>query len=196
VGNQWHFDPDSYLAMVRGEIPDYDDLQAALVEATRPVRARAILDLGSGTGVTAHRVLAAHPGASLVGLDASPSMLAHPRALVPRASFRVGRLEDPLPRGSFDLVVSAFAIHHLDAAAKSRLFTRVASALSPGGRFVACDVVVPTRVVARPVPLEPGIDLPSGLDQQIGWLRDAGLDPDVVLAYDDLAVFAAGRAPG
>ena len=53
-------------------------------------------------------------------------MLAHARAFVPEAVFLVRRLEDPLPDGPFDLVVSAFAIHHLDADGKSTLFERVA----------------------------------------------------------------------
>src|SRR5947209_408188 len=101
--------------MVRTEIPSYDQLQAKLAEATSRVAAGRILDLGSGTGVTAQHVRAAHPGASLIGIDSSEDMLAHARRLVPQATFLVGRLEDPLPDGPFGLVVSAFAIHHLDA---------------------------------------------------------------------------------
>jgi tRNA (cmo5U34)-methyltransferase len=54
----------------------------------------------------------------------------------------VGRLHDPLPEGSFDLVVSALAVHHLDGAGKADLFARVADRLRPGGRFVLGDVVV------------------------------------------------------
>jgi hypothetical protein len=34
----------------------------------------------------------------------------------PAADLRVQRLEDPLPEGSYDLVVSALTIHHLDDA--------------------------------------------------------------------------------
>src|SRR5205085_8779071 len=178
MGGQWHFDPESYLEMVRSEIPGYDGIQTALAEATATVGARRILDLGSGTGVTARRVLAAHPGASLVGIDESEGMLAHARAFVPEAVFLVRRLEDPLPDGPFDLVVSAFAIHHLDADGKAGLFERVASALSPGGRFVFADVVVPTDTVAQPVPLEAGVDRPSRVNEQLGWLASAGLEPE------------------
>jgi len=41
-------------------------------------------------------------------------MLAHARRVLARADLRVSRLEDELPPGPFDLVVSALAVHHLD----------------------------------------------------------------------------------
>jgi tRNA (cmo5U34)-methyltransferase len=195
VGNQWHFDPDTYAALVRSEIAAYDELQGALADASATVNARSVLDLGAGTGVTATAVLARHPGAALIGLDASPEMLAYARIALPEASFVVGRLEDPLPPGPFDLVVSAFAVHHLDESAKADLFRRITSVLVPGGRFVLCDVVVPDRPVERPVPLEDGFDRPSTLADQLRWLADAGLVPHVVRAENDLAVVAADRPP-
>jgi tRNA (cmo5U34)-methyltransferase len=81
--------------MVRAEVPGYDVLQSALAEATKTIEARAILDLGTGTGVTAARVLALHPSARLVGIDCSEEMLAHARQLLRAATLRVARLEDP-----------------------------------------------------------------------------------------------------
>jgi tRNA (cmo5U34)-methyltransferase len=191
VSEQWHFDPASYFEMIYDEIPAYDELQHVLADATRTVSAASILDLGSGTGVTARHVLDAHPGAALVGLDSSDHMLAHARTLVPEASFTVGELEGELPPGPFDLVTSAFAIHHLDGAAKAELFGRIADVLRPGGRFVLLDVVTPVAPVERPVPLEPGVDVPSSVDDQLRWLADAGLEPRVIHASDDLAVLAA-----
>jgi tRNA (cmo5U34)-methyltransferase len=191
VGNQWHFDPDSYLEMVRSEIPSYDELQNKVVAATSALVARKILDLGSGTGITAQHVISKHPDASLIGIDASDGMLTHARELLPDATFIVSGLEDPLPSGPFELIVSAFAIHHLNAAGKAALFRRVASVLRPGGRFVYCDVVVARHPVARPVPLEENVDMPSTVDDQIDWLAKAGLQPQVILAENDLAVIAA-----
>lgn len=191
MGNQWHFDPDSYLEMVRSEIPSYDELQNKVVAATSAVVARKILDLGSGTGITAQHVISKHPDASLIGIDASDGMLTHARELFPDATFIVSGLEDPLPSGPFELIVSAFAIHHLNAAGKAALFRRVASVLRPGGRFVYCDVVVARHPVARPVPLEENVDMPSTVDDQIDWLAKAGLQPQVIFAENDLAVIAA-----
>jgi tRNA (cmo5U34)-methyltransferase len=194
--DQWHFDPASYLAMVRSGIPAYDRLQQQLADATRPEPGTAVervLDLGSGTGMTARAVLDRHPGATLIGVDSSPAMLDHARRLVASATFVEGRLEEPLPDGPFDLVVSAFAVHHLPSEAKADLFRRVASSLGEGGRFVLCDVVVPSERVERPVPLEPGVDLPDTLADQVRWMRQAGLDPSVVACEADLAIVSARR---
>ena len=54
-------EPTAYLAAMRAVVPAYERIQDALVKATRAVRARRILDLGTGTGETAQRVLDAHP---------------------------------------------------------------------------------------------------------------------------------------
>ena len=192
---QFHFDPSTYLDMVRAEIPRYDQLQKLLAQATAGVAANTILDLGSGTGITAEQVLSIHPGAQLVGVDSSAEMLAHARQLLPTARFKVARLQDPLPSGQYDLVVSAFAIHHLDGPGKAHLFGRVASSLRPGGRFVFCDVVIPERPVPNPVPLDEGFDMPSTVHEQVVWLSDAGLEPKVVYAKGDLCILAGDRAP-
>lgn len=193
MGEQWHFDPDTYLAMVRDEIPTYGELQERLAAATTGVDASRILDLGTGTGVTAARVLDVHAAATLVGVDSSDEMLGHARVVLPDADLRLGRLEDPLPDGPFDLVVSAFAIHHLEGPAKADLFGRIAAVLPPGGRFVLLDVVVPLAPVTRPVPLDAEIDVPSTLTEQLEWLGDAGLAATVVHAEDDLAIVAADK---
>jgi tRNA (cmo5U34)-methyltransferase len=71
-----HFDPATYAAWVRHEIPYYDDLQEAIADATAAVPATAILDLGTGTGETLARVVPRHPAAHVVGVDESAGMLA------------------------------------------------------------------------------------------------------------------------
>ena len=188
MDGQWHLDAATYLTMVRAEIPSYDDLQDRLAEATADVDAHSILDLGSGTGVTAERVLAGHPGGTLIGIDSSSDVLDHARRTVPEGTFLHQRLEDPLPTGPFDVVVSAFAIHHLPSTAKQDLFKRVAAVLRPRGRFVLCDVVIPTGPVEVPVPIEEGVDFPDTVADQLRWLADAGLSTSVVFAEADLAI--------
>lgn len=105
----------------------------------------------------------------------------------------IGRLEDALPQGPFDVVLSAFAIHHLDDHGKADLYRRIGSSLRIGGRAVICDVVVPESPVDDPIPLEAGVDQPSPLRDQLAWLRAAGLDPAVLYERGDRAVVAADR---
>jgi tRNA (cmo5U34)-methyltransferase len=193
---QFHWDPESYLALMREEVPDYERLQDETVAATG-TGARRVLELGTGTGETARRVLARHPGAVLVGLDASREMLEHADAALPgdRVELRVACLDDPLPNGPFDVVVSALTVHHLDGGAKAELFRRVAAGLAPGGRLVLGDVVVPEDPSDAVTPIDGDYDMPDSVTDQLSWIADAGLRPSVAWARRDLAVLV-GRAPG
>jgi tRNA (cmo5U34)-methyltransferase len=189
-GDQFHFDPATYLETIREEVPAYDELQDAVAEATAGIQAERVLELGVGTGETSRRMLEVHPEAELVGVDESAEMLAVVSADL-AADLRVSRLEDPLPEGDFDLVVSALAVHHLDGAGKADLFARVAARLRPGGRFVLGDVVVPEDPVDVVTPIDDVYDQPSTIDDQLRWLAAVGLDAEVVWARGDLAVIVA-----
>ena len=189
---QWHWDPETYLANMLAEVPAYRELQEQAATATEG-EARDILELGIGTGETAKRVLARHPDAQLVAIDSSPEMLERAHEVVPQADVRLGQLQDPLPEGPFDLVVSALAVHHLDGPGKQDLFKRIAAVLAPGGRFVLADVVVPEREQDVVTPIDWEYDLPDRVDDQLDWLREAGLDAETVWADKDLAVLRATR---
>ena len=193
--SEFEFTPDGYLDSMLEEVPGYLELQEETVRATKDIRAERILELGTGTGETARRVLAHHPRAQLVGIDSSGPMVEEARRALPDADLRVSRLQDPLPDGPFDLVVSTLAVHHLDAAGKADLFRRVATVLAPGGRFVLADVVVPERPEDAVIDCTPGFDLPDTVPDQLEWLRAAGLEPRVAWAQRDLAVLTATRPP-
>jgi len=194
--SQFQWDPGTYLARMRTEVPHYERLQQEAVAATG-ADARRVLELGTGTGETARWVLWHHPGAALVGLDASKDMLAHARASLPpaRVELHVQRLEDLLPAGPFDLVLSALAVHHLDGPGKEDLFRRIAARLAPGGRVVVADVVVPEDPSDVVTPIDGEYDTPSTVAEQLRWLADAGLRPTVAWAHRDLVVMV-GHARG
>jgi tRNA (cmo5U34)-methyltransferase len=186
--SQFHFEPGTYLANMYTDIPVFDELQEETAKATEGISAQDILELGVGTGETAKRVLERHREARLVGIDESEAMLA---AADVAADLRVSRLEDPLPEGPFDLVVSCLAIHHLDAEGKRDLFRRIATVLRPGGRFVLADVVIPEQQEDAVTPTTPGFDRPDPLPGQLEWLREAGFEPETTWTWKDLAVVRA-----
>ena len=193
---QFQWNPDTYLTLMHEEIPDYERLQDE-VAAAAGANVMRILELGTGTGETARRVLARHPTALLVGLDASSLMLERAGAQLPRdrVDLRVARLEDPLPDGPFDVVVSALAVHHLDDAGKADLFRRVARNLTPGGRFVLGDIVVPENRDDVVTPIDGEYDTPSSAVDQLRWLTESGLQAQVAWAHCDLAVLVGIRPP-
>ncbi len=195
--SQFHFDPVTYLDLMRQELPAYERLQEAVAAASAGPAVVSLLDLGTGTGETLAAVLDRHPGAAAVGVDQSEAMLAAARQRLAgaRVELRVAELTDPLPAGPFDLVVSALAVHHLDGPDKADLFARIAGVLGPGGRFVLGDVVIPVDPADAVTPVTDGHDRPSTLADQLGWLADAGFAAALTWSERDLVVVRAER-PG
>jgi SAM-dependent methyltransferase len=107
----------------------------AVLALVGDVAGKRVLDAGCGPGLYAQELLAR--GADLVGVDASAAMVDLARTrLGDRARVLQADLGEPLPfpDASFDLVVCALVIHHLDdRGACLGEFFRV---LAPGGRAV------------------------------------------------------------
>jgi tRNA (cmo5U34)-methyltransferase len=132
-----HFDwtPDEYLERIRAKIPRYDELQEQAVAAV-PFPPERVLELGMGTGETTRRLIEAHPDAWVVGLDASPDMVF--RARQTYDDVQLARMEDPLPDGPWDLVISVLSVNDLSDDQKKRLVRRVkdhSRSLVVGDRF-------------------------------------------------------------
>src|SRR5947208_7627227 len=180
---EWN--PDTYLAQMNAEIPGYEELEEAVAAATAGLGLETVLELGTGTGETALRVLARNPGARWTGIDGSEAMVAHARERLPGADLRVQRLEDPLPEGRFDLVVSCLAVHHLDAEGKRDLFRRIARV---SDTFVLGDVVVPERPEDAVIEIDWVEDLPSTVPEQLAWLREGGVEASGEYVRPGLAV--------
>ncbi len=95
-----------------------------------------VLDVGCGTG----RLLGllAERGAVGTGLEVAPEMVAVARRANPQMDIRQGTAEDlPFDDGTFDLVVTCLAYHHMDA--PERFLAEAARVLVPGGRLVVAE---------------------------------------------------------
>ena len=160
--------------------------EVELVEAL-PEQVERVLDLGCGDGKLAAVVLEARPDAAeAVGIDRSAPMLDLARqrfAQEPRARLLEHDLEQPLPDlGTFDVIVSGFAIHHLEDERKQSLLAESAAVLRPGGAFANLEVV---RCATDELQEEfyRRIERPGGdpedrlapIEPQLAWMRDAGL---------------------
>lgn len=143
----------TFIDDVRGGVPYAADQIEVLLRVVaaggRPVRRFA--DLGSGSGVLARAVLARHPAAQAVLVDFSEPMLAEARAALaahqPEPVILRGDLADPewiepvRRLAPFDLIVSAYAIHHLPDTRKRALYGEILALLAPGAFFVNVEHV-------------------------------------------------------
>ena len=172
----FHSDPETYLERSRAQIPRFDELQDAAIAAV-PGSPRRILELGIGTGETTRRLVAAFPEAEITGLDSSPEMVFAAREL--GIEVRLARMEDPLPDGPWDLVISVLSVHHLSADDRRDLVRRVreqSRSLVIGDAFAA-------TAQASAIGSEFGH---PDRDELLGWTGGK-----VSWQADDLAVIAA-----
>lgn len=187
-------------------IPHRTEGEAVLLDLL-PERVARVLDLGSGDGRLLALVKLARPEARSVAVDFSPAMLdrLHDRFKDdPSVEIVRHNLDDPLPDlGTFDAVVSSFAIHHVPHERKRSLYAEVYRMLTPGGMFCNLEhVASPTEAVhsrfLNALNITPGDEDPSNklLDMQIQleWLREIGFtDVDCYWKWLELAVLAGRR---
>jgi trans-aconitate 2-methyltransferase len=122
------WDPQVYNAFARERSAPFDDL-LALVTVRPGLR---VVDLGCGTGELTARLFEHLPGADVLGIDASASMLEKAAPLARLGlRFACARIEDVA--GPFDLIFSNAALHWVDD--HHRAFPALLAMLSPGGQF-------------------------------------------------------------
>ncbi len=108
------------------------ELAGGVLEWLAPQPGERILDLGCGDGQLTLRIAAS--GASVVGIDASPAMVAAARARGVEADN--GPAEKlPYPDHVFDAVFSNAVLHWVRG--QDEMLSQVRRVLRPGGRFVA-----------------------------------------------------------
>ncbi len=170
----------------------FPEAEAVLVDYSEPMLERAGARLGAGEG----------------------------RWQAVRGDLREPSWTGALPRGSYDAAISSFAIHHLAGERKRALFAEVFGLLSGGATFVNLDVVeigpplaglFDEQMVANVIALErerggPRTDAeierdmladsrddqPSGAEEQLRWLREAGFQHvELHFKWAEAAIFGA-----
>jgi tRNA (cmo5U34)-methyltransferase len=204
-----HFDQwaSRYDAEIRRQVPRYDEIHDTLVSllAVRPPRR--VLDLGTGTGTTAFRVLYAFPEARVVAVDVSEQMLgqAAERLAAYGERFEGHRsdIADPELGGHYDAIISVLAVHHLWADEKRHLFAHLWEHTAPGGIVILADVFRHASDLLRQLydyprpedPHEAEHDHPDTTAEHLQWLIAAGFaSVDVVWKYEDVGVLVAWKA--
>jgi ubiquinone/menaquinone biosynthesis C-methylase UbiE len=111
-----------------------------------------VLDVGCGTGYLT-RIIApvVVPRGHVTGLDASPAMIEYATRRAPsNCTYVVGEGQNlPFPDGSFDLVVSSLAVHHMPEEARPEALRQMFRVLRPGGRLLIAEFRPPSHPAAR-----------------------------------------------
>lgn len=195
----------TYLALA-DVMPHRAEGDAALLDEI-PTDVLRVLDLGSGDGRLLELVLLAFPQAKGIAVDFSPTMLAlleERFAADERIEVVEHDLDEPLPElGSFDAVISSFAIHHLAHERKRELYGEIWALLGADGVFCNLEHVASPSAWTHQRFLEamgitPAEEDPSNklmdLETQLGWMREISFaDVDCYWKWRELALIAGRR---
>jgi tRNA (cmo5U34)-methyltransferase len=193
-----------YLARADG-IPHRAAGEAVLNDLV-PRSARRILDLGCGDGRLLALLRLDRPESRGVAADLSPTMLDAARARFAGdrlVSVVAHDLDAPLSAlgdaGSFDAVVSCFAIHHCSHARKRALYVEAFALLAPGGVFYNLEhVASPTpelhdaflAALGMTAEQEDKSNQLLDVETQVVWLREIGfVQVDLFWKWRELALF-------
>lgn len=143
VGSFFDSLADGYTTTIERCFPRYREMLWSVLDyLPRANSYRRILELGCGTGNLSSLLIERFPKSEIVLVDISADSIdaCRERFAGDRLECRQADFRDLEFAGSeFDLVVSSISVHHLDAAEKQRLFSRVHGWLNESGVFAYAD---------------------------------------------------------
>jgi len=137
-----------YMRVAEVVIPNRHEILGMVAELTVCIGGEQprILDLGCGHGDVTAAILEKSPRGDFCLVDFSDAMLEASRerfADNPRVRILKHDLDEGLPEQSstapFDVIVSAFALHHVDPQARLPLFAGIHDSLRAGGALILTD---------------------------------------------------------
>lgn len=104
-----------------------------------------LLDLGCGTGLELDEIFKIRPNIKVTGVDLSKAMLGILKQKHPNQDLTLinaNYFDYDFGIEWFDAIISFQTMHHFSHEQKIKLYSRVYSALKPGGKYIECDYMV------------------------------------------------------
>ena len=125
----------------------YKKVLSTVYEKIRKQNPKNILDIGFGTGILAKKLY--DDGYNIYGIDFSNEMLKKAKQKMPNAELLQFDFTDGLPKEfeqkQFDVILSTYAIHHIDDEAKKLYILKLLKSLNPKGILIFGDVAFETE---------------------------------------------------
>ena len=158
--DRWNFDgwAKNYDNSVRqdcGTLKIYQHYEAVLKNvyegavANQDLNSK-ILEIGVGTGNLTKKFL--DSSYDIIGIDQSREMLNVAKEKFPKLRVRMGEfLKIPYENQSFDVIVSTYAFHHLNATEKQLSIREMLRVLKPGGKIVIGDLMFESKEAEKEI---------------------------------------------
>ncbi|MFD6424160.1 class I SAM-dependent methyltransferase [Streptomyces sp. NPDC060198] len=149
AGTDWRSWQESWDRQQEWYMPDREERFRIMLDMVEAVVGPepSVLDLACGTGSITDRLLRRFPKATSTGVDLDPALLAIARGTFDgddRVTLVTADLKDPawtdaLPRASYDVVLTATALHWLRTEPLAALYGQLGGLVRDGGVFMNAD---------------------------------------------------------